>query len=88
MAKPNEVAVDEAMLMLETDYNAHIVIPVSKAALLNDIQVWFRKYDSATNAHVISPATGDSAHPQVRLIPAEHVIAAKMLAAMAAKETT
>jgi hypothetical protein len=87
MAKPNEVVADEAMMLIEVTYNAHIAIPASKAALLNDIQVWIRKYDSDSNAHVVSRAKGDDAHPRVHLIPADQIVAAKMLAAMAAKET-
>lgn len=82
MAKPNEVVVDEAMLLIEISWPAHILIPVAKAAVLNDIQVWNRKYESDRNVLVLSPATGDDARPRIHLIPADQITAAKMVAAM------
>ena len=85
MAKPNEVA-DEAMVLIEVSWPTHVCIPVSKAELLNHIQVWNRKYDSDSSTHVLSPAAGDDARPKLHLIPAEQITAAKMLAAMAVKE--
>lgn len=86
MAKPNEVVVDEAMLLIEISWPAHILIPVAKAALLNDIQVWNRKYDSDRDEHVLSPTTGDDARPKIHLIPADQITAAKMVAAMQIEE--
>lgn len=83
MAKPNEVVVVyEAMLLIEISWPAHILISVAKAAVLNDIQVWNRKYESERNEHVLSPATGDDARPKIHLISADQITAAKMVAAM------
>lgn len=81
MAKPDNQP-EEALLLLEISWPACIAIPASKAEMLNDIQLWDRKYESDQNMHVVSPTKGDAAQPRVHLIPAEDVTAAKMLAAM------
>ena len=86
MAKPNEVVPDEALLLIETTWPAYITIPASKAALLNDIRLWNRKYISERARHEVSPVVGDEELPKVILIPSEQVTAARMLAAMQAKE--
>lgn len=78
MAKPNQP--DETMLLLEVQWASCIAIPVSKAALLDAIQIWTRKYED--NQHVMKPAKGDDAVLKVHLLTADQVTAARMLAAM------